>query len=65
MEDQIANVLNSVIDQGQVLFVPFAAAGICAWISPFVNDSRGKMLMKVINAVGGNVRKARNDKGAN
>lgn len=65
MEDQIANVLNTVIDQTQVVLVPLAAAGFCAWISPFVNDSRGKMLMKVINAVGGNILKASNDKGAN
>ena len=65
MEDQIATVLNSVIDQAQVVLVPLAAAGICAWISPFINDSRAKMLMKIVNAVGGNILKASNDKGAN
>ena len=65
MEDQIANVLNSLIDQGQVVLVPLAAAGFCAWVSPFVNDSRAKMLMKFVNVVGGNILKASNDKGAN
>lgn len=65
MEDQITNVLNSVIDQAQVVLVPLAVAGFCAWVSPFVNDSRAKTLMKFVNVVGGNIRKARNDKGAN
>ena len=65
MEDQIANVLNSVIDQGQVVLVPLAAAGICAWISPFIKDSRAQALMKFVNAVGGNVRNAKNDQGVN
>jgi len=65
MEDQIANVLNSVIDQTQIVLVPLAAAGLCAWISPFVKDSRFRQVMKFVNAVGGNVRNARNDKGVN
>jgi len=65
MEDQIATVLNAAIDQAQVVLVPLATAGICAWISPFVKDSRFRQAMKFVNAVGGNVLSARNDKGAN
>ncbi len=65
MEDQIANVLNSAIDQAQLVLVPLATAGICAWISPFVKDSRFKAAMKFVNAVGGNVRNAKNDQGVN
>lgn len=65
MEDQIATVLNAAIDQVQILAVPVFAAGICAWVSPFVKDSRFKAFMKFVNAVGGNVRNARNDQGVN
>lgn len=65
MEDQIATVLNSAIDQAQVVLVPLATAGICAWISPFVKDSHFQAVMKFVNAVGGNVRNAKNDQGVN
>lgn len=65
MEEQIANVLNATIDQAQLVLVPLATAGICAWISPFVKDSRFRTAMKFVNAVGGNVRNASNDKGVN
>jgi len=65
MEEQIANALNVAIDQAQVVLVPLAVTGLCAWISPFISDSRGKLLMKIINVVGGNIRKASNDKELN
>ncbi len=61
MEEQIINALNVAIDAGQQVVVPLAAAGLCAWISPFVRDSKFRVAMRVVNAIGGNVLRARND----
>jgi len=65
MEEQIATGMNQAIDYVQVLLVPLAAAGVAAWISPFVNDKSGGVVAQILktglNKLGGNVGKATND----
>ncbi len=63
MEEQMVSAVNVAIDAAQVVVIPLAVAGLCAWVSPFVSDSKLRFAMKVINVVGGNVKKAKNQGG--